>query len=871
MKQRWTLPSLSILLALAIWIIPAPIIRYALAFVLLWVIPGLAWIALFPSKKTLSRPENFITGLGLNFVVTTLTLLLLYYIPGPLTQWQILIAVPAITVLPTAILSISHKQNTQEKIQREDSKTDTSLDLPPSFFSKEHPFWRNGWAWLLIAILIAAGLRIVNLGYSEFQGDEGTVMVRAAKALEGDDTIIFQHKKGPSELMTVMGLWRLTGITNEWMARLPFTWANLLGIAAVFLIARRVTTPRAAGIAANILAIEGYFTAFGRIVQYQSIVFALSGLGLLCLLAYHKTNRTSLVFLSAALFAGGFLGHYDAALTLPAGLLLIGDRLWQDRDQGWRLLRPIGIAALLGLVLITIFYLPFLKSPFMDYTQTYLSERLLGETQASHNNLWRTFNLSAVYDSIYHIAALVLLIGAQLLYTWTRWNTSDKSLQKSAGQKALWIFPLTAVLLCIMVITTLIWPERWVIGESFTVAWLPMLILLAGALLAPQQPMPRRALWLWLTIPALFYLFIVASPNTHVHTFFAAGIILASAEAERLALYLNKHAKTLNYAIGIFSIAIYMLCGYYIIIIFVSHTPEYRRTYPEFKNSLYWVPYEEIPKDGLFGFPYRAGWKVVGNLIDQGTITSYYKSNEEPPVTDYYTRQATWWHCPAPDLYFAAVNVQDELSIDWGQIQRDYQPVAIVEIGGQPKLTIHQREDTTQEPTLYDGEAHDWAFDLHTTPDNIAWGMPKVSTTLPASYNPLAYTLGDLANLRGYDLETDHAHPEGYIDLTLYWEVIAPTNIDYHVFTHMHDGEIMRGQSDRQPVCNSTPTSNWKPGQIIRDRYRIFIDPNAPLGSVPLVIGMYDLETMQRLPVKTDEGTNTGDSVYITDIIIQEP
>jgi hypothetical protein len=49
-------------------------------------------------------------------------------------------------------------------------------------------------------------------------------MVQAAQALEGDTQIIFQHNKGPAELTVAMAMWRLTGIINEWMARLPFTW-----------------------------------------------------------------------------------------------------------------------------------------------------------------------------------------------------------------------------------------------------------------------------------------------------------------------------------------------------------------------------------------------------------------------------------------------------------------------------------------------------------------------------------------------------------------------------------------------------------------------------------------------------------------------
>ena len=80
-------------------------------------------------------------------------------------------------------------------------------------------------------------------------------------------------------------------------------------------------------------------------------------------------------------------------------------------------------------------------------------------------------------------------------------------------------------------------------------------------------------------------------------------------------------------------------------------------------------------------------------------------------------------------------------------------------------------------------------------------------------------------------------------------QALKPAPIDYQVFTHLYDGEMIRGQLDGQPVCDNQPTSRWQPGQIIADPYRIPIRGDAPTGSVPLTVGMYDLATMQRLPI----------------------
>ena len=65
--------------------------------------------------------------------------------------------------------------------------------------------------------------------------------------------------------------------------------------------------------------------------------------------------------------------------------------------------------------------------------------------------------------------------------------------------------------------------------------------------------------------------------------------------------------------------------------------------------------------------------------------------------------------------------------------------------------------------------------------------------------------------------------------------------------------------------------THWQPDQLFADPYRIPIKPDVPTGPVPLTIGMYDLATMQRLPVLTPDGEPAGDNVYLTDVIIRSP
>lgn len=852
MKRQAILPLIALALGTVVWFAPWPLVRYGFSFPLLWVLPGLSW-ALFIPHQALNRAERFAVGLGLNFTITPLVTLLLVYLPGSLTRVSILAVIEGIIVLPTIISVLTYPKGARAAaVEATRVGGGSGFSTSALLSARLRSLWRDGWLWLPIALLIAAGLRVVNLNYAEFEGDEARVMMRAAEAIEGDETIIFQHDKGPSQLTVVMPGWRLTGMTNEWMSRLPFSWASILGVAAVFLHVRLLEHKHAGGIAACLLATEGFLVGLGRGMRHHSLVFALTTLGLLCLLAYYKRGRSVLVIVGAILFVGAALAHYDAVLALPVGLFLIGARLWRDRRRILRAAVPVVAAGLVGTVLTGLFYLPFWRNPHMGATSHYLSSRIGGHV---YNNLQSTFELSAIYNSIYFLAALALALAGRMMVAWSRWGRVGLA---GCG------------VLLVAVASGFVWPEHWVAKDT-TLAWVPSALLLLGALLSPRQSTGIRALWLWLGIPVMFFLFFVALPLTHVYTIFLPGVALAAIGLEDVGGWLAKRSKAALYAIVLAGVVVYALCGNYAIMVFVDHTPEYLRNFPESQASIYRTPYEQMPIEvGLYGFPYRVGWKAVGYLIDEGQLAASYDSNEKPRATAYYTRRSVRLSCASPDVYFVATDVYDQTPLRWDQIEAEYQPAMIVTVGGQPKLTVYRR-DAAGFPSVYRAEEYGRLFDRGSTPERVASSAFDQVASAPPGYVSHEVFIGDFAKLMGYKIDTRHATPGGYVELTLLWEALGPATVDYQVFTHLHDGEMMRGQLDGQPVCDNHPTSRWQPGQFVVDPRRIPIKEDAPPGSVPLTVGMYDLATMQRAPVSSPDGAPAGDNVYLTDVVIQAP
>jgi len=113
----------------------------------------------------------------------------------------------------------------------------------------------------------------------------------------------------------------------------------------------------------------------------------------------------------------------------------------------------------------------------------------------------------------------------------------------------------------------------------------------------------------------------------------------------------------------------------------------------------------------------------------------------------------------------------------------------------------------------------------------------------------LRASLGDGVTLLGYDLSAEDMGPGDNLRLTLYWQATGDIQGDYQVFTHLTDNQDqIWGQKDSQPVGGLYPTSHWQPGRVIRDVYDIAVPENTPAGPYVLFVGMYDLDSEERLP-----------------------
>ncbi len=134
----------------------------------------------------------------------------------------------------------------------------------------------------------------------------------------------------------------------------------------------------------------------------------------------------------------------------------------------------------------------------------------------------------------------------------------------------------------------------------------------------------------------------------------------------------------------------------------------------------------------------------------------------------------------------------------------------------------------------------------------VKWQVP---TELGEVGRPLEAQFGDELALLGYDAALEG----GALQVTLTWRCLRPPAVDYSVFVHLVDagGQVVT-QQDGWPQEGAYPFSVCDSGEVIVDRRLLPLPDGLPAAGTQLHIGLYRLESGQRLPVSVG-----GDAVKV--------
>ncbi len=131
---------------------------------------------------------------------------------------------------------------------------------------------------------------------------------------------------------------------------------------------------------------------------------------------------------------------------------------------------------------------------------------------------------------------------------------------------------------------------------------------------------------------------------------------------------------------------------------------------------------------------------------------------------------------------------------------------------------------------------------------------PDVSLSPPSPDESVVWQLGEGITLVGYDM-SPRVSPGEQLWVALYWYAKAEMLSDYKVFIHILDPSGQSWvQDDSRPLGWAYPTTQWTPGEYVRDVHILSLPVDLPRGNYTVAVGMYDAETSIRLPVWDDQG-----------------
>lgn len=89
------------------------------------------------------------------------------------------------------------------------------------------------------------------------------------------------------------------------------------------------------------------------------------------------------------------------------------------------------------------------------------------------------------------------------------------------------------------------------------------------------------------------------------------------------------------------------------------------------------------------------------------------------------------------------------------------------------------------------------------------------------------------------------------------------------MFVHLIDGEgNIVAQSDHQPADGLAPTSIWAPGMTVHDTHILTLPADLPPGRYRLLVGMYDAQTNQRLPITDTQLPGFNDAILLEEVVV---
>ncbi len=115
--------------------------------------------------------------------------------------------------------------------------------------------------------------------------------------------------------------------------------------------------------------------------------------------------------------------------------------------------------------------------------------------------------------------------------------------------------------------------------------------------------------------------------------------------------------------------------------------------------------------------------------------------------------------------------------------------------------------------------------------------------------------LGGKVEIAGATVQPGRVVPGEPARVTIFFKVLQPLEDDYTIFVHVEDteGKLERMNLDHKPASGLLPTTQWKPGETVKDEFSVYLPAGVPVRGVNIWMGLWDPRTDARLPLKNPE------------------
>lgn len=279
---------------------------------------------------------------------------------------------------------------------------------------------RAGLKYAAIAVVIVAGavLRLWNLGYSDYQGDEIKALYRPDPG-DGLWAFLLDQRKGPVQFFTTYLVHFVDNdFSSRLLERLPFAVAGVLSLWFFYRFVEMHFDARIAIIATGLYATNGMIVALTRLVQYQAMMMLFTALALYFFSKALFDDRWKLSgwLAGAAAWAVGVLAHFDGMLILPFVLYIAIQYFLK-----YKTIRPIVLSGVLFSVLVLAFYGPY-GLALSNSTVDYWEDRFAGDPDKLQSS---TF-LFKIYNPLFTYPLYIALTAVGVLcLVYAFWKRRD--------------------------------------------------------------------------------------------------------------------------------------------------------------------------------------------------------------------------------------------------------------------------------------------------------------------------------------------------------------------------------------------------------------------------------------------------------------